>query len=165
MHQGKLQDALGTCQGSLPPFLACVTDPVSDAILCLLLLQGRDGPHGESSALAAAGAGLAGQQHSGAGLPSKQLQSHGELRQDQGKSSFSPGSVVSCLAPLPRLQNLAFSNASVFTFSLEVTDCNTEKQQKCVMLPTPPQMLVPDASDDGILQKLRFSRLVSNCMV
>lgn len=164
MHQGKLQDALGTCQGSLPPFLACVTDPVSDAILCLLLLQGRDGPHGDSSALAAAGAGLAGQQHSGAGLPSKQLQSHGELRQDQGKS-FSPGSVVSCLAPLPRLQNLAFSNTSVFTFSLEVTDCSTEKQQKCVMLPTPPQMLVPDASDEGILQKLRFSRLVSNCMV
>lgn len=31
----KLHDALGTCQGSLPPLLACVTEPVSDAILCL----------------------------------------------------------------------------------------------------------------------------------
>ena len=107
--------------------------------VCLLLLQGRDGPHAESTALAAAaGTGLAGQQHGGAGLPSKQLQSQGELRQDQGKSSFSPGSVMSCLAPLPGLQNLAFSSTSVFTFSLKVTDCNTEKQQECVKLPTLP---------------------------
>lgn len=51
--------------------------------VCLLLLQGQ---HGESSALAvAAGTSIDGQQHSTAGLPSKQLQSQGELRQDQGK--------------------------------------------------------------------------------
>jgi len=72
---------------------------------------------------------------------------------------------MSCLTPLPSLQNLAFSSTSVFTFSLKVTGCNTEKQQKCVMLPTPPQMLDPDAFAEGILQKPRFSRLVSNCMV
>lgn len=64
-----------------------MTEPVSDVILCLL--QGQDGPHRESSALAAAAlTGLAGQQHCRAGLPSKQLQSQGELRQDQGKSSL-----------------------------------------------------------------------------
>lgn len=86
-HQGKLHDALATCRGSLPPF-TCVTEPVSDGILCLL--QGQDGPHGESSALAAAAVtGLAGQQHCRAGLPSKQLQSQGELQQDQGKSFLS----------------------------------------------------------------------------
>lgn len=67
--------------------VTCVTEPVSDAILCLL--QEQDGPHRESSALAAAAVtGLDGQQHCRAGLPSKQLQSQGELRQDQGKSSL-----------------------------------------------------------------------------
>lgn len=91
--------------------------------LCLPLLQGQDGPRGESSSLAAAaGTSLAGQQHGGAGLPSKQLQSQGELRQDQGKFSFSPGSVISCLTPLPRLQNLALRSTSVFIFSFKVTD-------------------------------------------
>lgn len=29
---------------------------------------------------------------------------------------FSPGSVMSCITPLSRLQNLAFSSTSVFTF-------------------------------------------------
>lgn len=77
MHQGKLHDTLVTYQGSLPPF-TCVAELVSDAILCLL--QGQDGPHRESSALAAAAVtGLGGQQHCRAGLPRKQLQSQGEL--------------------------------------------------------------------------------------
>lgn len=115
---GKAAWCLMICQGSLPPFLICVTEPVSDAILCLLLLQGQDGPYRKSSVLAApAGTGLARQQHSTAGLPSKQLQSQGELRQEQGKSSFSHGSVISCLTPLSRLQNLAFSSISVHIFT------------------------------------------------
>lgn len=100
--------------------------------LCLLLLQGRDGSHGENSALAAAaGTGLAGQHHGGAGLSSKQLQSQGELRQDQGKSSFPPGSVMSCLTSLPMLQNLTFNSTSVFTFSFSHRQQYWETAEVC----------------------------------
>lgn len=113
MHQEKLHNALGNCQDSFfPPSLEWQSLFLMLFSLCLLLLQEQDGPLWESCALAAAaGTSLAGQQQSREGLPSKQLQSQGKLRQKQGKS-FSSESVMSCLPPFPKPENLS---ACVFT--------------------------------------------------
>jgi len=114
----------------------------------LLLLQGQDGLHMESSA--AAGAGLSGQQHGRAGLPCEQLQSQGELRQEQGKP-FSSESVVACLAVLPGLQNLA-SCVYVFTLTAILKTVGV-----CTDACTFTVLLDPDTTDTGILQKLRLA--------
>lgn len=58
-----------------------------------------------------------------------------------------------------------FSSTSMFMFSFKSHRLQYWETEEVCDVATPPEMLDPDVPDKGILQKLKFNRLVSNCIV